>query len=811
MGGAGGVEGVGGRETITRDKLLERGRSGRPWEFLPIAVQALGQLPGDAALRFLTAANFARLGLATAAREQLAELPDELTGEPDVNTLAHAIGKLPRDRVPQARLLATCRGNVEALAARGVDLEAELEAWLGRVETVELFNAIDGNVARRVRAKGGAVTWTALSDQVGAADQFARKQLVASDGVLFRTPYVLEGVDPPWLLCKLLEHTPPTKLGHQPRIAVLQADPAELLDGLALADLRAVIEDPRVSFFVGADAAGRLEQHLESRFEQDILGELIQLPTVRTRIQPPVTEILRAVQARQRAAADEKSRRVRLAYADRDRAWWARRYDEALGDAGPPLRVLIPTTRYSTYIQHASRDLAEAFREAGCEAELVIESDHFTKFCSIEYLSRLEGFRPDLVVLINYTRANAGGMFPPQLPFVCWIQDTMWQQLDAGIGGGLGDLDFLAGHLHTDLFEHFGYPRRNALLMPIVVSARKFHDGPVEESLLDRHACEIAYVGHQSETPDDQYSRVLRELAGQPALRRCVEAMYPRIREVATDPVRWVTSLDLAPLADETLRDVTGTSDPKAAARLLYLWVLPLADRILRHQSLEWAAEVARRRGWRMRVYGRGWERHPRLAPFACGELAHGEELRALYRAATVHLNLTMHTIRHQRLFECVLSGGLPLSRRKRSDLSTIETYTKSRIVRECRPVACELESRHLGYGVADHPQTMALAAVQQRYGVPAGPFQWVAADDAERLWAGEPPPLDREDAWLLGDPAEITFESPEALERLVERALQRPAWRRSISIAIARRVRDRFTTDRFVHRLIDMVRGALP
>ena len=144
----------------------------------------------------------------------------------------------------------------------------------------------------------------------------------------------------------------------------------------------------------------------------------------------------------------------------------------------------------------------------------------------------------------------------------------MWQQFDAEIGAAQTEMDFLAGHLFPELFDRFGYPRRNALMSRLIVSPRKFHDGPVDPALLERHACEIAYVGHQSETPEAQLERLQREVAVDETLQRCLDAMHPRVRELATGPMLQGAVRRLAAIADDVLREVTGEAEPRAAAKL---------------------------------------------------------------------------------------------------------------------------------------------------------------------------------------------------------------------------------------------------
>ena len=88
-----------------------------------------------------------------------------------------------------------------------------------------------------------------------------------------------------------------------------------------------------------------------------------------------------------------------------------------------------------------------------------------------------------------------------------------------------------------------------------------------------------------------------------------------------------------------------------------------LIDRVLRHQTLEWAARWATSRSRTLRIYGRGWERHPTLHRFACGELEHGEPLRRLYQASRINLQINAYGSLHQRLLDGLASGGFMLSR----------------------------------------------------------------------------------------------------------------------------------------------------
>jgi hypothetical protein len=80
---------------------------------------------------------------------------------------------------------------------------------------------------------------------------------------------------------------------------------------------------------------------------------------------------------------------------------------------------------------------------------------------------------------------------------------------------------------------------------------------------------------------------------------------------------------------------------------------------LFRHQSLEWLADA----GVGLRLYGRGWETHPRLKRFARGEANNATQLASIYRASRINLQITPHGALHQRLLEGLAAGGFFLLR----------------------------------------------------------------------------------------------------------------------------------------------------
>src|SRR5262249_16387321 len=150
-----------------------------------------------------------------------------------------------------------------------------------------------------------------------------------------------------------------------------------------------------------------------------------------------------------------------------------------------------------------------------------------------------------------------------------------------------------------------------------------------------------------------------------------------------------------------------GLEDAGTRARALVLrtYAFPMADRMLRHQTAAWAASLARERGWRLRLYGRGWDTAAAFEEFARPGIAHGEALRACYRAAAAHLHVSAHTLTHQRVMECALSGGLPLCRLLPDLLQPARVLAQWACVMRGEAVEEDLERGMVGYVWMDQPE----------------------------------------------------------------------------------------------------------
>ncbi|MBL0922325.1 MAG: hypothetical protein IBJ10_09385 [Phycisphaerales bacterium] len=773
--------------------------AGRPWDAARTAFAA----PDSPDAYLLRASAYLQLGLRTPCLEALAH-----TGaDPHAPALRQAAQALPDDRITADTRLARVAANLASLdPALPRSLAPALDGWTRRLDEQEWFATTCANVVRRER-DGGA--WTRFADDRAAAAALPLPPDIASSDLQTSRPITLEGLDPPWILLRLLEATPPTQNGHRVPIRVVQADPAEFFDALACADLGPHLRDGRVRCFIGGACSAALRADLRARFDTIIAGPLIRNPALRTSASPAVEPTIADAAREQGDEHERLTRQTAAKYGARSPDFWRRRFDGALAGSSPPLRVLVPTCRYSTFVRHSAEDLADACRALGHEALVLMEPDEFSRMSSVAYLRAFESFEPDLVLMINYTRSALGPAGGAKVPFVCWVQDAMAQLFDKNAGAASGPLDFLAGYTADRLFTDFGHLRERAFYTSIGVSPRKFHDAPA--AARPEFDCEIAYVGHQSETVDDFHARQSEALGRNPAIRRVLDLIRPRVLAIAAAPMSGVIHARIDDAVRGSIRDVSGAEpDPRLFSLLLNQYATPLADRAYRHETLEWAAAIAESRRWRLRIFGRGWERHPTLGAYARGPVDHGEELRACYQSARAHLHAAILSPVHQRPVECALSGGLPLVRCNIDEIHSTRYWLLSLASAQAPPDCCSLASRRPQWIAANHAPLVEYTSLCDQLGRPSETMveleDWAEAA-LRRIGPMQPERLAH---WLYAGLAETCFFDRASLESALTRAIDEPQWRRSRSQAMAQRMSERMTTDAIVHRLLGFIHDRL-
>lgn len=798
--------------------LLSLGRGTDSWKFLSLAFPALKQQPDHPGLSLLAASHLAKLGLRTCALEQLNGLSEELRRTPQVLALNAAVGSLQNDELTQSpRWL---ESNLQALGERliGFDVSAPRR-------TLRVFSASDGNIITFDGERwNNLADWTALAARSLAEHRASWRE--QPQAALF-----IAGCRTPWLFQSASQARPREKLGYRAPICVVEPDTDAFLGALSMSDCSEQLRGDHIRAFVGPNAVELFAAYLRTRIDLRISGTVAHDAATPASVFRCVAASVSDVLTEQQAEVPRLEHSVRALYADRDLSWWNARLRER------PLRILIPTTRYSTFIQHSSRDIASAFEAHGHEARVLIEPDGSSCFSAGAYLRAVRDFAPDLILCINFPRASLGDFLPRNLPWVCWIQDQMPHLFDERLGRSLGAFDFTVGHIVEDLHSRYGYPRESSMLLPVPASERKFHAAPATSEERARFECEIAYVSHQSETPDAQHERIVSELRANPSVDNSLLAAMGPLREAVKRhlalPLSTLPFPTMSAVVRESLRSNAGIEPSDLVVDLLTTgYAHPLADRLMRHETLEWAARTARKRGWRFHLYGKGWESHPTLAEFAKCPLAHDGDLRLSYQLAGCHLQVTYHTLGHPRLCECVLSGGIPLCRFHWGERSMIETT----LFKLGWHQGAQFRDERNGEDVrrapwTDAPALMKLANVLQSMGV----FEAsVAPDDVGHCegyapgalhgsrWGApfhprlvpdrsHPAPLAYPFAFeMLGEQPELFFHDEPSLERRIESIVIPRDSRSARNTAARARVSQHHTYHAAIGRILKLLRAKL-
>lgn len=618
------------------------------------------------------------------------------------------------------------------------------------------------------------------------------------------------------LLARAIDERPgllqylPRVLVVEPRAEVALAALARYAEAVGEPAARALLDAPGVEWFIGPDAMPSFETWLAERADDLIPNETF-LTGISAELGEAVSRLLGEAHARQQALMREHTGTLRQRANDRQR----REAVRTRWRRGDGLRLLVSTSRFSTYMRHSAADLVGVLHELGHEARLLTEPDDHTRMTQLHYLRAMLEFEPDGVVLLNYLRPQIGPVLPPYVPVMTWSQDAMGHFFAGAQPPKASWNDFVVGLLYPELRDRLGVPEQRMLSWNNPVSGVKFHRRSADASH-ENLRCDVAMMTRHSESPETYVQRKMRESANQTGVQGAIAAFKEFVTgalERAGREDRWL-AWELRESCVRALQE--GFGRPPTASMVegfLQQLALPLADLYYRQDVAQWAASVCERRGWRLHLYGAGWDDHPKLAAHARGELTHGDDLRTAYQLAGVTIHASVRGQNHQRVAEAAMSGGLPIVRRCFEDLDRARWYQLNEIVGHREPDGTTDDGRP-EFAIANHPELMRVASLWSRCGKVLGQEGMVSLTTREmgilRSCPLGKPKLPHEDpAWPLIDVGEVGFSSEAELEQLVERSMRKP-WRTAWSAAIEARARQRFSMEHFAERMIELVRTNL-
>jgi hypothetical protein len=193
-------------------------------------------------------------------------------------------------------------------------------------------------------------------------------------------------------------------------------------------------------------------------------------------------------------------------------------------------------------------------------------------------------------------------------------------------------------------------------------------------------------------------------------------------------------------------------------------------------------------------------------------------------RGRGFHLHVAGQSLVHQRIFECVLSGGVPLCRFHAAERWGLLVWLLKRAEQEGAVAVGEVRTAGMPRGgwVMEREGTAAMREAGRIFGslglaadvlpAPEGAPDKVLLDYSIVNNHGLlRVPIEEWSAyWALGEQAGLFFHDRESLERRVEAVLEEPGRRREFNQVADRNVRSRYTYSFVAERMIGLVSGSL-
>ncbi|MBF0155132.1 MAG: tetratricopeptide repeat protein [Magnetococcales bacterium] len=292
--------------------------------------------------------------------------------------------------------------------------------------------------------------------------------------------------------------------------------------------------------------------------------------------------------------------------------------------ADRPWRVFAATSRWTTVMQYASRNVVDALERLGCQVHFEIEKSDLEGPSRFHDLKKQYAYNPHIIININ-RRGNRH--LNPDIFNIVWYQDPMKEIREGNaIDWRERDIIFSAYPDFDDLLRKTG--ARHVRRQDLCVDLNTFY---VTQPRHERR--KVVFLGSSHH----------HFLHGVPGEERVLRELGDLVEQGAT-----ITRDHTRDLATRTHLDFSHVND------YLYSYVV-------RNRCVEWLCELAPELEWDVEVYGRHWDEIPIVAPYFRGEVPHGAAVAAIYNQARYALAAHPYMVKSQRLAELSACGCIPV------------------------------------------------------------------------------------------------------------------------------------------------------
>jgi hypothetical protein len=228
--------------------------------------------------------------------------------------------------------------------------------------------------------------------------------------------------------------------------------------------------------------------------------------------------------------------------------------------------------------------------------------------------------------------------------------------------------------------------------------------------------------------------------------------------------------------------------------QILSMFSQSINNAVFRHQALRWLSDL----GVDLRIYGNGWEQHPQLARHARGAADNQTQLRTIYQASKINLQVTASGAVHQRLLDGLAAGGFFLIRYSIGD-AIGRSYQQLWEWCQRKAVTSEAEFR----AKVDNHARQIMKAVNQIMGYDIGSTD-LKIFDILQMHADNEFMTCANSIWPEYE--DISFANREQLQARLATYLGDDAARRRIAESMRQRVTEKASYEHINNRLLDMI-----
>lgn len=286
-----------------------------------------------------------------------------------------------------------------------------------------------------------------------------------------------------------------------------------------------------------------------------------------------------------------------------------------------PWRIYIPTSRKTTVMQYAARDLAQGFQQLGCTVLFSMESDDRESLDALHRMREHWAFNPHVTININHLNNHA---LHPEVFNVVWWQDRM-ATLMAGKPLPWRERDFVYSiDRSLDLYLQ-------QCAAPQVERQGFCYDAEIFRDMGIKRQEKVVVVASSARN-------YLSQRPQEGPLLAILEQMFEAGE----------------PLTDARLEALAAAHAYPKEDIFWRLWYY-----VVRNQSVRWLCSLSDQVA--VEVYGRYWETDDQVRPFFKGELPPGPAVAAVYNQARYVLVAHQFDLQGHRLVEVAACGAIPI------------------------------------------------------------------------------------------------------------------------------------------------------